>query len=100
MPPNYTVIISPRAQADLDAIYRYIAKDSPVNARKFIAKLRDELDKLQILPHRYRVYRRFRRIRKTLHRMPVRLYLVYYQVDDRRLLVNVISIRHGMRRQP
>ena len=100
MPPSYTVIISPRAQRDLHAIHKYIARDSAVNADRFIAELLEEIDKLQILPHRYRIHRRFRRIWKSLYRMPIRTYLVYYRVDDSRLSVEVITVRHGMRRQP
>ena len=100
MPDPYQVIITPRTNSDLEEIYNYIAKDSPQNARNFVAELVEAINSLQTLPHRYRIHQGRRRSKKSVRRMPIRLYLVYYRVDDARRLVEIITIRHGIRRQP
>lgn len=100
MPEQYQVITTPRAHLDLDDIYNYIAKDSPQNAKKFVTALVEAVHSLQTMPKRYRVYQRGRRGKTTLRRMPIGMYLVYYWVDDGKRTVEVLTIRHGMRRQP
>ena len=44
---------SPLAQADLDAIGDYIAKDSPANALRFIQGLREQCHKISRAPMAY-----------------------------------------------
>ena len=100
MPDTYLVRITPRALADLEAIFDYIRRDSPQNAAAMIARLLDAVDGLDILPHRFDVPRvgtvRGRQIRS----MPVRPYLVRYRIDEARKVVYVLRVRHGARRRP
>src|SRR5947208_9642958 len=100
MPELYHVNTSPRALFDLDDIYKFIAKSSPQNAQRFVSTLVQAIDRLQSMPKRYRVYQRNRRRKTALRRMPVGMYLIYYCVDDVRRSVEVLTIRHGMRRAP
>lgn len=44
------VIWTPRAQADLKAIHEHIAKDSPLNAKKFVRELAQKPNVLLELP--------------------------------------------------
>ena len=100
MPDTYVVRITPRALADLEAIFDFISRDSPQNAAAMIARLLDAVDGLDILPHRFDVPRvgivRGRQIRS----MPVRPYLVRYRIDEARKVVYVLRVRHGARRRP
>lgn len=57
MPEAYGIRITPRAVADLEAIFAHINRDSPQNAAKMIRTLLDAIDGLNILPHRYDVPR-------------------------------------------
>ena len=100
MPDTYLVRITPRALADLEAIFDYIRRDSPQNAAAMIARLLDAVDGLDLLPHRFDVPRvgtvRGRQVRS----MPVRPYLVRYRIDEARKVVYVLRVRHGARRRP
>lgn len=89
-----------RASADLDAIFRYIEKDSPQNAVSVIEELLDAIDSLEQLPHRYRVLEGEPRARSQTRVMPVSPFLVYYRVLDDQRAVRLITVRHGARRQP
>jgi plasmid stabilization system protein ParE len=100
MPARYRVIITPRAAADLDGIHQYIAKDSPQNAAGVATAIIDAIDGLESLPHRYPVYRGRRQPSETVRRMPVPPFLIYYRVDDINLVVHLVSILHGSRKQP
>jgi toxin ParE1/3/4 len=96
---RFRVILSPRAFADLDRILDYIAKDSPMNAARFIDHLQAEMDGLADLPYRYPIHQETRR-RAPVRRMPVPPYLVYYRVIDAHRAIRVLMVRHGARRQP
>jgi plasmid stabilization system protein ParE len=101
MPARYRILLSPRASADLTGVYQYIAKDSPRNAAAVIAELIDAVDSLQILPQRHAIYRgRGRPAVEVVRRMPVPPHLIYYRVNEADALVEIITIRHGKRRQP
>lgn len=100
MPEDYGIRITPRALADLEAIFEHINRSSPQNATKMIRTLLDAIDGLNILPHRYDVprvgYVRGRQIRS----MPVRPYLVRYRIDEKNGVVLILRVRHGARRRP
>ena len=100
MPSRYRVILSPRATADLHSIHAYIAQDSPQNAASFLSELVEAIDSLDLLPSRYRVYSGSRRPAAAVRRMPVPPYLIYYRVDEARSVVDIVTVRHGKRRQP
>jgi len=55
---------------------------------------------LESLPHRYPIYQGRHRPSEVVRRMPFWPYLIYYIVDDRNLRVEIITVRHGKRRQP
>ena len=90
----------PRALKSLRAIHAFIAKRHPENAAGFISKLLNAVDELSILPQRHTVYLLRRKPGQNVCRMPVGMYLVYYRLIDAQRLVEVLDIRHGMRRQP
>jgi plasmid stabilization system protein ParE len=52
------------------------------------------------LPHRYKVHEHRKDPSLAVRSMPVPPFIVYYRVDDVRLSVRVLSVRHGARRQP
>jgi len=50
---RYKVVLSRRAEADIDSIYLYIAKKSyPSTALSFVTDIRDECETLSTLPQR------------------------------------------------
>src|SRR5690349_5565952 len=100
MADRYRVIITPRALADLEEIHQYIAQDSEQNAAAFVAKLINAFDSLEQFPQRYRVYSGKRKLSEAVRRMPVSPYLIYYRVQEKKQAADIITIRHGARRQP
>ena len=52
---EYDVIWTEEAVRDLEDIARYIARDSPSNARRVMNRLRDHAQRLQSLPERGRI---------------------------------------------
>jgi plasmid stabilization system protein ParE len=86
--------------SDLEQIHSYIAKDSPRNAANFISELLKAIDSLELFPHRYPVHAGRRQPSEAVRRMPVVPYLIYYRVNDNARAVDVVTIRHGKRRQP
>jgi plasmid stabilization system protein ParE len=99
MGSQYRVKISSRAQKDLESIFDYIKRDSPLNAARFIGRLLDSIDTLDHMPYRYREPRRGRRRSKRIRCMPVGNYLVTYKIDEPGALVHVLTIRHGARQR-
>ena len=50
---TYRVIITPEAEQDLQVVYRYIRKDSPLSARRWIRGARKSIKTLARMPERY-----------------------------------------------
>ena len=100
MPDTYLIRITPRAAADLQAIFDYITQNSPQGAAGMIRTILDAIDSLNLLPRRYDVprtgYVRGRQVRS----MPVPPYLVRYRIDERNKVVHILRVRHGARRRP
>lgn len=100
MPDRFRVIISPRALSDIEDIFRYIESDSPQNARAALRRLMSAIDSLEHFPYRNEVYQGRHSISETVRRIPVVPFILYYRVNDAQGVVDVITIRHGKRRQP
>lgn len=88
-----TVVLSPRARDDLDAIRRYIAKDSPKRADTFVEELHNAAQALSENGPRYAVVPRYEllQIRSVSHRR----YLILYQIIGD--TVGVLRIVHSAR---
>ena|SRR3954471_24727645 len=98
MPPTYRIVITPFVAEQLQEIYDYIQQDSPQNAPRMIARLLDSIDRLEIFPHRYKVVRNTEEAGGDVHSMPVRPYLVRYEINDVEGVVTIMSVRHGARK--
>jgi plasmid stabilization system protein ParE len=99
-PGVYLVIVSPRAFDDLDRILDHIKAVSPANAAKVIDRLRESMQRLRDLPHRYRVVQGMSRPKRAVRRMPVPPFLVYYRIDEPLRVVRILTVTHGSQRQP
>ena len=79
------------AEADLEAIAAFIAKDSLQQALRFIADLREACESLTTHPRRFPVARQDKRgeIRKALHGN----YLIFFKIEEK--TIYVIHILHG-----
>lgn len=91
------VVLSDLAEADLESIAVWIARDSPTRARTFVRELRHLCESFSVHPKRAPVARIVdgRELRRAVHGS----YLVYIEVDDRRDEVTVVRVVHGARDQ-
>ena len=97
---NYSIVLTETAQADLSAIFRYIAVDlqSVQNANSQLSRIEKAIASLDQMPERYRVYDRKNWRERNIRVMPVDNYLVFFYVpthDD--LTVTVMRIMYGSR---
>jgi plasmid stabilization system protein ParE len=100
MPDRYRIIIRPQASQDLQEIFDFIERQSPQNASLVASEIMRAIDSLQKTPNRFKIYRHARGSNPAVHAMSVRPFIVYYNVSEQDLLVNVLAIRRGTRRQP
>jgi addiction module RelE/StbE family toxin len=96
MRPVFDIVWRPRARADLIAVIRYIAQDSPLHAEAFGAMIRQQTDRLSAHPHsgrpgRYGAYREL-----VVHRN----YLVLYRIIEETGIVEILAVKHARRRHP
>ena len=96
----YSVIVTPEALDNLDAIVNYIKRNSPQKAAATIERLWNATQALSQLPHRCKVHRSSNRPERVVHSMSVPPYLIYYRILETPPIVRVLTIRHGTRRQP
>lgn len=96
---NYTVNITPQAEADLRDIFEYIAFEllEAANAVHQIQRLEDSILSLDQMPNRYRVYAKEPWRSRGLRVMPVDNYLVFYIPDEATKVVTVIRVMYGSR---
>jgi addiction module RelE/StbE family toxin len=85
------IILTPKAEGDLDRIGEYIAIDNPVRAASFVDELLDRCASLAEFPERFPIVQRYKRhhIRRCLHGD----YLIFYRVEAD--LVRILHILHG-----
>src|SRR5688572_21438958 len=100
MPRQHDVRIAPEASKNLDAIYTFIAQQSPQNAAVVLERLLDGIFSLKFLPHRYKVHWRGKDRQDTVRSMPLPPFVVYYRIVEERHLVRVLTVRHGRQRRP
>ena len=100
MPDTYRIIILPEAADNLESIHTHIELDSPQNAVAVSRKLLEAVDSLELFPHRYKAHTSSKNPDRVVHSMPVPPFIIYYRVIEHNLAVEVMTIRHGARRQP
>ncbi len=91
-----TVRILRRAQTDLEEIKRYIERDSPRRAEKFVSKLLDRIESLSTLPNAGILPRDETLRARGFLILIERQYLIFYKVLSKQ--VRVYRVLHGRRR--
>ena len=96
---NYKINLTPKAQSDLNEIFRYIAVDlqSIQNATGQLDRLENAISSLEQMPERYRVYDKEPWRSRNLRIMTVDNYLIFYVPNNEERTVTVIRIMYGGR---
>jgi plasmid stabilization system protein ParE len=89
---GYKILISPRAQSEIENIADYYALNSSIAPQLFIAKIKEAYEKLEKNPF-YRIqYKRIRAVK--IKRFP---YSLYYIINEEKYLVSILSCFHNKR---
>jgi len=92
---RYRVRVSARARDDLRAIVARIARDKPLAARRFLARLRR---RIQVLGSAPRLGRVVPELSIPVYReLIIAPYRVIYRLDPRARRVDVVTVWHGAR---
>ncbi len=96
---KWNVLYTKTAKQDLKDIYKYICFElkAPNTAKNLLEKITNEIDKLDELPLRYRVYMEEPWSEKGVRFFPVDNYLVFYAVDQKEKNVSVLRIMYAGR---
>ena len=96
---NCSIVLTETAQADLSAIFRYIAADlqSVQNANAQLSRIEKAITSLDQMPERYRVYDSKNWRERNMRVMPVDNYLVFYVPTHDDLTVTIMRILYGGR---
>ncbi len=90
---EYRVVFTTEAQAGLSEIMDYIGQDSPLNAKIFVDRLIDEIEKtLSIFPNSMSVITIGN---QTMRRYPYKKYNAFYEVIEADKIVNILYILSG-----
>ena len=93
---DYRLLFTQRALSDLSEIVGHIAQDDDEVASRFGEALLDHVDLLGRFPRMGNAIRKRPRVRKLVH-SPI---LVYYQVHEKKRVVEVLHFRRGSRKPP
>lgn len=87
------VVVSANAEADLEEIGDWIARDNPIRAASFVRELREACLSLAEMPRAFPVVPH--RPNSGIRRKPYRSYLIYYSAGKDR--VEILHVLHGAR---
>lgn len=99
MAGGYRIVWRPMAEADLDNIVDYIARDNPTRAEEFSQELRDRTLPLATHP---KIGHAGRPGLPTFVRELVvhRNYIVFYRVLDKARTVEILRVKHAAQQMP
>ncbi|HMG05662.1 MAG TPA: type II toxin-antitoxin system RelE/ParE family toxin [Chthoniobacterales bacterium] len=93
---EFKVLIAETAIADLKEIVEFVAHDDPDAAARVGGKLVQNAMGLAIMPERFPLHD----LRRGIRKMSSSPFLIFYTVDHREDVVNVLHFWHGARRPP
>lgn len=96
---NYKVGYSLDALDDLREIYDYMVNELlvPETAVDQVGRIRKEIRSLDFMPARYALVEWEPWNSMKMHQLPVDNFIVYYLVDDEKMMVTVVRIFYGGR---
>jgi toxin ParE1/3/4 len=97
----YDVELTRRAERDLDDLYEFFSAEDSKVIRRWFNGLEKAVYTLEELPRRCprapESRRTDRPLRHLLYGTKPNIYRVLYEVDEKRKIVRVVTIRHGAR---
>jgi plasmid stabilization system protein ParE len=93
---DFRVVYTQKALNDLANIVTYIANHDATSAVRFSGPLLDHIELLAQFPRMGSLVKKRVGVRKLLH-SPI---LVYYRINTKKRLIEVLHFRHGARKPP
>jgi addiction module RelE/StbE family toxin len=96
---SYSVEVAEPARRDALDIARYISAElsAPKAALEMVDKLDDGMRSLEANPKRHALVRDDRLAAKGYRALPVKNYLIFYKVNERKRLVDIVRILYNRR---
>jgi len=98
----YRVELRPRAEQDLETLFRWLVQQAPLRGPQWVARLEEAIDSLREMPERCPIVWEFSQptitVRKLLFGRYPHVYKIYFTIESN--TVSVLHIRHGARREP
>ncbi len=94
---KYTVVIATEAEANLIEAFDYIYAYSPLNAQKWMRRIRKRIASLKTLPLRRPIAPETHFLGKEIREAYEPPYRILFEIDPDRV-VHVLHIRHASRR--
>ncbi len=95
MPKKYKVDITASAEADITAIWDYIAQDNPASATSFILRLEEQIGALEVLPERCPLVPESEYLGVAYHHQIFGQYRTIFKIAGARVII--MRIIHGAR---
>lgn len=93
---THRVRLTDEALGQIESIGDYIAKDSPLNAKRWLEKLHARIDSLSTFPERHAILYSANvagvEVRQTFYGV----YRILYSIDND--IVHILTVRHGARK--
>lgn len=98
---EYTVLVTPQAEEQLQEIVRYIANtlQEPLAAIRLLDALENEIASLSIFPARAALTEEEPWRSYGIHKIPVKNYLIYFWIDETDKTVHITAVIYGKRDQ-
>ncbi|HEV2694526.1 MAG TPA: type II toxin-antitoxin system RelE/ParE family toxin [Verrucomicrobiae bacterium] len=95
---DYRIIWSPEALSLLEHLVHSISYDNPAAAVKVGESIIEKVLLLSNFPRMGKIFREARR--ETLREIPAPPYRIFYEINDVKKQIEIISIWHGARQEP
>lgn len=101
MEPEYKIEITQYAFRQLEEIRNYITYElmAPGAAFNLMAKIKKEITELQWFPGRYALVNEQKWRKQGIRKFPVKIFLVYYWIEEDLKFVHIIAVIYGRRNQ-
>ena len=98
---SYEVILTPDAISDLTELRDHIADVlvAPDTARGYIRHIREEVSTLKQMPNRHILVKEEPWRSRSIRRMNVKNFIVYYRVDEAHRRVYILNVIYNKRDQ-
>jgi len=96
---EFAVLITTEAERNLTTAFEYIYQRSQQNAVKWLQGAYEKIGALELFPNRYGPAREQEYLpNQNLQQVTYKSHRIIFEIDDDRLIVRVLYVRHGKMR--